>query len=83
MNTLRFKKELENALKEIEGISFSINHEKTMEGVVYEIEFNYNKFNGVEDDWSNKVDDVLKGLYSEWGGSFYWEDNVIYYSLAE
>lgn len=82
MNTTTFKKELETALKAITGISFTIDYQKESEGAVFEIKFNYDNFKEVEDNWIEKVDNALSELYATWGGSFYWEGNVVYYSFS-
>jgi len=83
MNTVSFKKDLETALKAINGISFSISYQKESKGDVFEVKFNYNAFKGAGANWDKKVDEALKRLWSEWGGSFYWEDHVVCYSFTD
>lgn len=83
MNTLSFKKELKMALNSIKGISFTITRHKEPKGVVFEIKFNYDDLKDAEDNWTDRVDDALKSLYSEWGGSFYRDCNVFYYSIDD
>ena len=81
MNTTSFKKDLDTALKAINGISFTIDHQKESEGDVFEVKFNYSGFKGAGANWDKKVDETLKRLWSEWGGSFYWDGNVVYFSF--
>lgn len=83
MNATKFKKDLETALRAINGISYTITHEKESKGDVFEVKFNYNDFKNAGSNWDKKVDEVLKRLWSEWGGSFYWEGNTVYYSFAD
>lgn len=73
---------LDNALEEIDGISYSIDSEEEEEqGFSFEIEFDYDDFDGEDDDWEDQVEDAMSDVIDEYGGSYYWDDNTIIYTI--
>ena len=72
---------LDNALDEIDGISYSIDSEEEQQGLCFEIEFDYDDFDDADEDWDKQVEDAVSDVISEYGGSFEWDDNIIIYTI--
>ena len=75
---------LENALNDIDGISFSIDSEENEDGLSFEIDFDYDDFDGNEDDnWDEQVEAAVEDVIEEYGGSYYWDDCTILYTIPK
>lgn len=72
---------LDNALDEIDGISYSIDSEEEQQGLCFEIEFDYDDFDDADEDWDKQVEDAVSDVISEYGGSYEWDDNTIIYTI--
>ncbi|MBQ7672016.1 MAG: hypothetical protein IJS49_02940 [Paludibacteraceae bacterium] len=74
---------LDDELSRIDGICYEIDSEEEDEGYCFEIEFDYEEFDGTEDDdWDEQVEDAIEEVKGLYGGSYYWEDNVVFYTVS-
>lgn len=74
---------LDNELSCIDGICYNIESEEEDEDYSFEIEFLYDEFdNSANDDWDEQAEDAIENVIDEYGGLYYWEDNVIIYSIS-
>lgn len=72
---------LDDALEDIDGISYSINSNREAQGFSFDIEFIYDDFEDEDDDWDEQVEDAISTIIDEYGGSYYWSDNSIIYTI--
>ncbi|MCQ2340124.1 MAG: hypothetical protein MJZ79_05015 [Paludibacteraceae bacterium] len=75
--------DIDDALDDLDyGISWNTNVYESNGFAVCEISFDYDDFDDdVPDYWDEEVEDELEDVISDWGGSYYWEDNTIIYSI--
>lgn len=81
MTIKEIKDSLNEALKKVDGISYSIKSKKEQQGLCFEIEFDYDDFVDADEDWKDQVDDAVSDVISEYGGSYEWDDNTIIYTI--
>ena len=72
---------LDDALEEVDGISYSIDSEEEEQGFSFEIEFDYDDFDEADEDWDEQVEDAIEDVIDEYGGSYEWDDNTIIYTI--
>lgn len=81
MTIKEIKDSLNEALKKVDGISYSIKSKKEKQGLCFEIEFDYDHLDDADEDWDKQVEDAVSDVISEYGGSYEWDDNTIIYTI--